>query len=72
MGWGWSLFFRDGIEALYWFLQKDCPCTVPTGLRSEFVAFRFPTLKRGANKLCASGAAERTQKDVSTRVWVLL
>src|ERR1017187_7535274 len=44
----------------YWFLQKKCPCAVPAGLRSEFVEFRFPTLKRGANKLCASGAPDRT------------
>ena len=31
-------------------------CAVPTGLRNEFVGFLFPTLKRGANKLRASGA----------------
>ena len=30
--------------------------TVPTGLRSR-VVHHFPTLKRGANKRCASGAA---------------
>ena len=52
---------RDNLSLRgYWFLQKRCPCAVPTGLRSGFLGFRFPTLKRGANKLCASGAADRT------------
>src|SRR5208337_2403761 len=36
--------------------QKKCPCAVPTGLRSSSGRSAFPTLKRGANKLCASGA----------------
>jgi hypothetical protein len=35
-------------------------CTVPTGLRSAFVDTAFPTLKCGANKHCAYGAAART------------
>jgi hypothetical protein len=29
------------------------------GLRNEFVESLFPTLKRGANKLCAYGASAR-------------
>jgi hypothetical protein len=44
------------------------------GLRSGIVKYRFPTLKRGANKLCASGAAERTlmQCSIKPRVCFLL
>jgi hypothetical protein len=44
----------------HWFLRKECPCTVPTGLRNELVESHFPTLKRGANELCASGAVVGT------------
>ncbi|MGA3371765.1 MAG: tetraacyldisaccharide 4'-kinase [Terracidiphilus sp.] len=39
---------------------KEISCTVPTGLRSSHVESAFPTLKRGANEHCASGAAART------------
>jgi hypothetical protein len=39
---------------------RKCPRAVPTGLRIEFVDFHFPTLKRGANIRCASGASART------------
>src|ERR1017187_10643651 len=42
---------------LYWFLQKKCPCAVPTGLQGEIVQFRFPTLKRGANEFAAANAS---------------
>ena len=31
-------------------------CAVPMGLRNEVGEPLFPTLKRGANQLCASGA----------------
>ncbi len=43
----------------YWSLQKEYPRAVPTGLRSAFAETVFPTLKRGANKHCAYGAAFR-------------
>jgi hypothetical protein len=36
---------------------QEMSCTVPTGLRSSHVESAFPTLKRGANEHCASGAA---------------
>jgi len=36
------------------------PCTVPRGLLDQSVEPAFPTLKRGANKRCASGALIRT------------
>jgi CubicO group peptidase (beta-lactamase class C family) len=39
---------------------KEMSCAVPTGLRSSHVESAFPTLKRGANEHCASGAATRT------------
>jgi hypothetical protein len=41
-------------------MQKKCPREVPTGLRNAFVETAFPTLKRGANKHCAYGAATKT------------
>ncbi len=44
----------------HWFLHKECPCTVPMGLRNELGESHFPTLKRGANELCASGAVVGT------------
>jgi len=40
--------------------QKEMSCTVPTGLRSQSEESAFPTLKRGANKHCASGALDGT------------
>jgi hypothetical protein len=43
-----------------WTPQRKCPHAVPTGLGSAFVEIAFPTLKRGANKRCACGAAART------------
>jgi probable rRNA maturation factor len=42
--------------------QKEMSCTVPTGLRGSCVKSAFPTLKRGANKHCASGAATDTKR----------
>src|ERR1035441_5770012 len=53
------VFKRIGHKAYrrgYWFLHKSCPCAVPMGLRNRLVESLFPTLKRGANQLCASGA----------------
>jgi hypothetical protein len=38
---------------------REMSCTVPTGLRSSRVESASPTLKRGANEHCASGAATR-------------
>ena len=52
----WSQILEIDRTCLYWFLHKLWFCTVPMGLRSELIEFHFPTLKRGANKLCASGA----------------
>jgi hypothetical protein len=43
------------------------PDTVPTGLRGEHAGPFFPTLKRGANNLCASGAFVRTLFVLSQR-----
>ena len=40
--------------------NQESACAVPTGLRNEHVESLFPTLKRGANQLCASGAFVRT------------
>ena len=45
------------MEAVRKGLQKKCLCAVPTGLQSAFVETAFPTLKRGAYKRCAYGAA---------------
>jgi hypothetical protein len=53
------VFKRIGHKAYrrgYWFLHQSCPCAVPIGLRNRLVESLFPTLKRGANQLCASGA----------------
>ena len=42
----------------YWFLRKS-PLRRPYGTPNELVKSFYPTLKRGANQLCASGAIVR-------------
>jgi len=39
----------------YWSVQMKCPCAVPTGLATTGW-WAYPTLKCGANILCAYGA----------------
>ena len=54
--WRFVLIAEESEGKVYWFLHKYSSCVVPTGLRHQFVESIFPTLKRGANQLCASGA----------------
>jgi len=51
-------------KALLWWSAKGKENTVPTGLRRCRDGGAYPTLKRGANQQCASGAGlHRLQKD---------
>ena len=49
---------------VHWYRHELNSCAVPSGLRDEIVESLSPTLKRGANKLCASGAVRMLTKSI--------